>query len=225
MCRPYWDIRRFLMIQSQETARSTDSIARSEYANLEAQSMTIDLEKAKAEDYVGKDFAANYIPGVTEDQYQKAKDVMSRLLAKYGGRDDLEKDEADWATYKANMYIAASYSEDQYQKWMENRKGLIERKNKWAAFLEAHSHLVFDLSCFAKNAIDDFVESGRLRGLENLESLYARADNPKEKFNDLGNIIYVVKRDMGENAPALLILPSAHCGADWKWMGDIQYTS
>ena len=187
--------------------------------------MTIDLEKAKAEDYVGKDFEAHYIPDVTKEQYQKAKNVMTNLLAKYGGQEDLEKDEADWAAYKAHRYIVASYSDDQYKKWMNNRKGLAERKNKWAAFLEAHSHLVFDLSCFARNAIDEFVESGKLRGLENLESLYTRANNPKETFNNLGNIIYVVQRDMGEKAPALLILPSAHCGADWKWMGDIQYTS
>jgi hypothetical protein len=186
---------------------------------------SIDIEKARAEDYVGQDFKAHYIPGVTEEKYQKAKDGMTRLLQKYGSREELEKNEIDWAFYKAHMYIAASYSDDQYQEWMENQKGLVERKNTWAAFLDKHQHLVFDLceSCIA--AIEEFVESGKLRGLENLESLYQRADNPKEKFNDLGNIIYVVQRDMGERAPALLILPSPHCGSDWQWMGDIQHTS
>jgi len=187
--------------------------------------MAIDLEKAKAEDYVGHDFKAHYIPGVSKEYYQKAKDAMTKLLAKYGGREDLERDEVDWAFYKAHMYVVASYVQDRYDEAVATREGLIDRKNKWAAFIEAHSHLVFDIPDFAMEAFDDFITTGKLRGLENLESLYLRTDNPKETFNKLGNAIYVVLRDMGEKAPALLILPSAHCGRDWEWLGDIQYTS
>jgi len=186
--------------------------------------MAIDLEKAKAEDYVGHDFKAHYSPGVDKKRYEKAKDEMARLLAKHGGREDLEKSE-DWALYKAYMYEVASYSEDQYQAWMANRKDLIERKNKWAAFLDAHQHLVFDLCESCIFAIKEYVEKGKLRGLENLESLYMRADRPAEKFNDLGNLIYVLQRDMGEKSPAILILPTNECGKDWEILGDIQYSS
>jgi len=187
--------------------------------------MAIDLEKAKAEDYVGQDFKAHYIPGVTKERYQQAKDAMTNLLVKYGGRDDLEKDEVDWAFYKAHMYVAASYSEDEYTRWMENHQGLIDRKNQWAAFLEAHSHLLYDLCEACLFALESFVACGKLRGLENLETLYNRADNPKEKFNDLGNAIYVVLRDMGERAPAVVILAASNCGRDWEWLGDLQHTS
>lgn len=187
--------------------------------------MVIDLDKAKAEDYVGQDFKAHYIPNVTEDRYQKSKNAMTNLLQKYGGREDLERDEVDWALYKAHMYVVASYSEDEYQKAVAEREGLIDRKNTWAAFLEAHSHLVFDLCDICLDAIEKFVITGKLRGLENLEALYQRADNPKEKFNDLGNAIYVVLRDMGEKAPAVMILASNHCGRDWEWLGDLQHTS
>jgi len=187
--------------------------------------MTIDLENAIANDEVGKKFAANYIPGIKRDKYDAAKKVMTWLLKKYGSRDELEKNESDWAIYQTNLYIAASFCEDEYQKAIKERNGLIDRRNAWAAFLDAHQHLVFDLPGFVMEAIEKYIDSGKLRGLENLELIYTRADNPKEKFNDLGNAIFNTIQMMGERSPPVMLLDKPCCCGDWVWLGDIQYTS
>lgn len=187
--------------------------------------MAINLDEAIANDDVGKRFAKNYIPNVTKEQYEAAKKVMTWLLKKYGSRVELEQDENDWILYETNLYIVASYVEDEYHKAISQRNGLIDRRNQWSAFLEAHPHLVFDIPDFGMAAIKKYIENGKLRGLENLELIYERSNNPKEKFNALGNAIYNAIQMMGDRSPPVMLLDKPCCCGDWQWLGDLQYVS
>jgi len=187
--------------------------------------MPIDLDWAKANDDVGKEFEANYVPDVKKKDYEKAKLLMGELLAKYGGKDELMNHEYDYTRYKKASYLVYSYSKDEMEKATNGRSDLIERKNRLSKFFEDHQHLIFDLPDFARDAIITYNNRGLLRGLENLELLYRRSENPKETFNNLGNELYNILQMMGEKAPPCFILGKANCGKDWIFCGSIGYVS
>ena len=187
--------------------------------------MSVDIEWAKNNDDVGKDFEDNYVPTVKKKDYVKAKLLMSELLAKYGGKEDLMKNEYDYSRYKKASYLVYSYSKDEMEKALREGSELIQRKNRLSKFFDDHQHLIFDLPDFARDSIITYNNRGLLRGLENLELLYQRCDNPKEKFNELGNELYNVLQMMGEKAPVCFVLGKSNCGRDWIFCGSIGYVS
>ena len=184
--------------------------------------MPVDLDWSKASDTVGQEFDANYVPGVTRERYEASKSFMERLLEKYGGIEGLMANKKEYDIYKRHLYIAHSYAKDEADRAIQDVKLRRERKNTLSSFFETHPDL--ELPKFARDAIIKYTESGLLRGLENLESLYRRSDNPREKFNNLGNELYNVLGYM-HNPPPVMILPSGRCGKDWMFLGDTQYVS
>lgn len=186
--------------------------------------MRIDIEEAKRNDVVGIDFERNYICGVKKEEYETAKELMSLLLEKYHGKDLLIQNEYDYNRYKKASYVVYSYSKDQMEKALSDSKLRIERQNTLNRFFEAHPELLFKMCEACIQSIKIYNERLLLRGLENLESLYQRADNPIEKFNDLGNELYNVLGYM-DNPPICVILPTKKCGKDWEFLGDTQYLS
>lgn len=179
--------------------------------------MVIDIDEAKANDTVGQEFEANYIPNVSYTDYDKAKTLMSFLLHKYGGRDALDATEYDSQRYRKAMYIVYSYTKGEMEKAQRNATLLRERANRLAAFWDDHHDLITGLPSFARNAIEDYNNKGLLRGLENLELLYKRADNPIEVFNNLGNELYNELQKEKDPCP-ILILEKQKCGRDWEFI-------
>ena len=186
--------------------------------------MAIDIEEAKRNDIVGIDFEANYVSGVKKEEYDTAKEIMANLLDRYNGKDELMKHDYDYQRYRKASYLVYSYSKDQMEKSFADSKTRKERRNLLNKFFDDHQHLLFDVPEFALQAIKVYNEMLLLRGLENLEALYRRADSPKEAFNNLGNELYNVLGYM-KNPPPCVILAVRKCSRDWEFLGDTQYVS
>ncbi len=158
--------------------------------------MTIDIEKAKAEDVVGQEFDANYIAGTTDEDMVKARAVMSKLLKKYGGRAELEKDAADWAEYKKAMYVVASRSKDAMEAANKAREGLIKRKNLLSKFWEENPDVLFGLSEWQRINLRKYTDLGLLIDQEYLWDLLGELGK-EDTIKHLANVANYIYNDTG----------------------------
>ena len=158
--------------------------------------MTIDIEKAKAEDVVGQEFDANYIAGTTDEDMVKARAVMSKLLKKYGGRAELEKDAADWAEYKKAMYVVASRSKDAMEAANKAREGLIKRKNLMSKFWEENPDVLFGLSEWQRINLRKYTDLGLLIDQEYLWDLLGELGK-EDTIKHLANVANCIYNDTG----------------------------
>ena len=158
--------------------------------------MTIDIEKAKAEDVVGQEFDANYIAGTTDEDMVKARAVMSRLLKKYGGRIELEKDAADWAEYQKAMYVVASRSKDAMIAATKAREDHIKRKNLLSQFFEENPKVLFGLSEWQRINIRKYTDFGLLVGQEFLWDLL-KEEGEEGTIAHLANVANYIYNDTG----------------------------
>jgi len=154
--------------------------------------MAIDLENAKANDAVGQDFEAHYIPGVTEKQLEDARALMGNLLKKYGGREGLEADEIDWAKYKQAMYIVASGSKDNMDKANKAREDLFKRKNLLSQFFDDNREVLFKLPEWARINLRKYTDYGLLVDQEYLWQALAELGEDKlaDHLLNVANYIY-----------------------------------
>jgi len=158
--------------------------------------MTIDIEKAKAEDVVGQEFDANYIAGTTDEDMVKARAVMSKLLKKYGGRAELEKDAADWAEYKKAMYVVYSRSKDATIAATKAREDHIKRKNLLSQFFEENPKVLFGLSEWQRINIRKYTDFGLLVGQEFLWDLL-KEEGEEGTIAHLANVANYIYNDTG----------------------------
>ena len=158
--------------------------------------MSIDIEKAKAEDVVGQEFDANYIAGTTDEDMVKARAVMSKLLKKYGGRAELEKDAADWAEYKKAMYVVASRSKDAMEAANKAREGLIKRKNLLSKFWEENPDVLFGLSEWQRINLRKYTDLGLLIDQEYLWDLLGELGK-EDTIKHLANVANYIYNDTG----------------------------
>ncbi len=156
----------------------------------------VNIEDASANDDVGKDFEANYIPNTTDKQLEEARTVMSKLLNKYGSRTALEKDETDWAKYKKAMYIVYSRSKDAMNAAMKAKKDLIKRKNLLSQFFEENTEILFGLSEWQRINLRKYTDYGLLFDQEYLWDLLKELGK-EETIKHLANVANYIYLDTG----------------------------
>lgn len=158
--------------------------------------MPVDIEWAKANDTVGQEFDANYIPGTTDKDLEDARGLMSKLLNKYGSRDALEADERDWAKYKEAMYIVHSRSKDKMDTANKTRDGLIKRKNLLSKFWEENPDVLFGLSEWQRINIRKYTDLGLLIDQEYLWDLLSELGK-EDTIKHLANVANYIYNDTG----------------------------
>jgi len=158
--------------------------------------MPVDIELAKANDTVGQEFDANYIPGTTDKDLEDANILMKKLLEKYGGRDALEADERDWAKYKEAMYIVHSRSKDKMDTANKTREGLIKRKNLLSQFWEENPDVLFGLSEWQRINIRKYTDLGLLIDQEYLWDLLSELGK-EDTIKHLSNVANYIYNDTG----------------------------
>jgi len=158
--------------------------------------MPVDIEWAKANDTVGQEFEANYIPGTTDKDLEDARALMEKLLKKYGGRDALEADERDWAKYKRAMYVVASRSKDTMEVTNKTREGLIKRKNLLSKFWEENPEILFGLSEWQRINIRKYTDFGLLIDQEYLWDLLSELGK-EDTIKHLANVANYIYNDTG----------------------------
>jgi len=158
--------------------------------------MPVDIEWAKANDTVGQEFDANYIPGTTDKDLEDARALMEKLLKKYGNRDALETDECDWAKYKRAMYVVASRSKDTMDAANKTREGLIKRKNLLSKFWEENPDVLFGLSEWQRINIRKYTDLGLLIDQEYLWDLLSELGK-EDTIAHLSNVANYIYLDTG----------------------------
>ena len=158
--------------------------------------MPLDIERAKTNDTVGQDFEANYIPGTTDKDLKDAKELMSKLLKKYGSRDAIEADERDWAKYKKAMYVVASRSKDAMEAANKAREGLIKRKNLLSKFWEENPDVLFGLSEWQRINLRKYTDLGLLIDQEYLWDLLGELGK-EDTIKHLANVANYIYNDTG----------------------------
>ena len=158
--------------------------------------MPIDIEWAKANDTVGQEFDANYIPGTTDKDLEDARALMEKLLKKYGSRNALEADERDWAKYKKAMYVVASRSKDTMNAANKTREGLIKRKNLLSKFWEENPDVLFGLSEWQRINIRKYTDFGLLIDQEYLWDLLSELGK-EDTIKHLANVANYIYNDTG----------------------------
>jgi len=158
--------------------------------------MTIDIEKAKAEDIVGQEFDANYIAGTTDKDMEEARAVMSKLLKKYGSRQALEADQIDWEKYQKAMYVVASRSKDAMIAATKAREDHIKRKNLLSEFFEENPKVLFGLSEWQRINIRKYTDFGLLVGQELLWDLL-KEEGEEGTIAHLANVANYIYNDTG----------------------------
>ena len=199
--------------------------------------MPVDIEWAEANDTVGQEFDANYTKGVTKIQMDEARDLMRKLLVKYGGREALEKDEIDWAKYKKAMYLLASGSKDSMDNAINAYTELIKRKNLLSEYLEANVDVLFKLPHWARRTLRIYTDIGKLVGQEYLWQMH-REQDPAAWLLNVANDIYNATGFKGEDdeeslrkareGPIIGIYQKCGCkkhGTVYPGCGDSGYTS
>jgi hypothetical protein len=131
----------------------------------------VNIENARANDTVGQEFEANYIPKTTDKDLEDARKLMAKLLNKYGSRSALEADESDWAKYKEAMYIVYSRSKDAMEAASKAREDLIKRKNLLSQFFEENTEILFGLSEWQRINLRKYTDAGLLIDQEYLWDL------------------------------------------------------
>lgn len=156
--------------------------------------MPIDIEKAKAEDVVGDEFEAHYIPNTTDKMLDEAKAVQIKLLKKYGNREKLDADEIDSKKYREAMYVVYSRSKDTMIAANDARKKLIERKNLLSKFFDENRDILFGLSEWQRINIRKYTDAGLLIDQEYLEQMLLEMTK-EEIIHHLANIANYIYLD------------------------------
>lgn len=158
--------------------------------------MPIDIEEAKANDTVGQEFEAHYIPNTTAKQLQEAKALMTKLLKKYGNREKLDADEIDSKRYREAMYVVYSRSKDEMIATNEARKKLIERKNLLSKFFDENRDILFGLSVWQRINLRKYTDEGLLIDQEYLDQMLQEMTK-EEIIHHLANIANYIYNDTG----------------------------
>jgi len=156
----------------------------------------VNIEDASANDTVGQEFEANYIPNTTDKQLEEARAVMSKLLNKYGSRTALEKDESDWAKYRKASYVVYSRSKDAMNDAMKAKKDLIKRKNLLSQFFEENTEILFGLSEWQRINLRKYTDYGLLFDQEYLWDLLAELGK-EDTIKHLANVANYIYLDTG----------------------------
>lgn len=156
----------------------------------------IDLEDAKANNTVGQEFDANYIPGTTDKDLDDARALMSKLLKKCGSRDAIEANVQDWTKYKEAMYIVHSRSKDAMDAANRTRKGLIKRKDLLSKFWEENPEILFGLSEWQRINIRKYTDLGLLIDQEYLWDLLNELGK-EDTIAHLSNVANYIYNDTG----------------------------
>lgn len=158
--------------------------------------MPIDIEKAKAEDVVGDEFEAHYIPNTTDKMLDEAKAVQIKLLKKYGNREKLDADPIDSKKYREAMYVVYSRSKDTMIAANDARKKLIERKNLLSKFFDENRDILFGLSEWQRINIRKYTDYGLLIDQEYLDQMLLEMTQ-EEIIHHLANIANYIYNDTG----------------------------
>lgn len=156
----------------------------------------VNIEDASANDTVGQEFEANYIPNTTDKQLEEARALMSKLLNKYGSRTALEKDESDWAKYKKASYVVYSRSKDAMNAAMKAKKDLIKRKNLLSQFFEENTEILFGLSEWQRINLRKYTDYGLLFDQEYLWDLLKELGK-EDTIKHLANVANYIYLDTG----------------------------
>ena len=157
---------------------------------------SVNIDDAVANDTVGQEFEANYIPGTTDKELEEARKLMSRLLNKYGSRTALESNGEDWARYKKSMYVVYSRSKDLMEAAERSRKDLIKRKNLLSKFFEENPEILFGLSEWQRINIRKYTDYGLLFDQELLWDLLKELGK-EGTIAHLANVANYIYNDTG----------------------------
>ena len=152
---------------------------------------------------------------LTEEQYLKAKNVMSTLLKKYDGKDKIPPEVMKH--YNNALAVVHVWSENKAKENMSNMNAAKDRRNKIADFLMQYSEMIGYSGIRGEfiNALYDLAEKGLLIGTENLSVL---AKDHTEELYQVLQFIYDESfklKDPNYKPRIIMVLPKKTCGGNY----------
>ncbi len=152
---------------------------------------------------------------LTEEQYLKAKNVMSTLLKKYDGKDKIPPEVMKH--YNNALAVVHVWSENKAKENMSNINAAKDRRNKIADFLTQYSEMIGYSSIRGEfiNALYDLAEKGLLIGTENLSVL---AEHHPEGLYQVLQFVYdewTKQKDPSYKPKLIIVLPKVTCSGNY----------
>jgi len=152
---------------------------------------------------------------LTEEQYIKAKNVMSTLLIKYDGKDKIPPEVM--IHYNNALAVVHVWSENKAKENMSRMTAAKDRRNKIADFLAQYSEMIGYSGIRGEfiNALYDLAEKGLLIGTENLSVL------AKEHTEGLYQVLQFVYdesfklKDPNYKPRTIMVLPKKTCSGNY----------